>query len=92
MGYDFVAIQNSPYKENLETLNMSLARLVLPRLKDAEENVDPNTIIDEIRDMTWEDANQYLNGNSPLLQWVESKCPRCAAVLELSRAAQVRIK
>lgn len=93
VAYDLVAIQNSPYREKLETLDISHARLVLPHLKDAGEFTDPNDLIDAIKDMTWEDARDYLQGDSdPQPHYIIVICPKCNRELKASRAVRLEAK
>lgn len=96
MGFDLVAIQSSPFNGLLETLTISKARMVLPHLRD--ELGEPisweraERLIEHAQEMKQDDLRQELNGDDLITKWVESQCPRCKAILELSRNAQVRIK
>ena len=90
LAYDLVAIVSSPHKDLLQTLKISHARLLLPKL----ETLDTSGVADLVNDisgLTWHDARQRLYGDDPIQRVVSIACPACGVMLKSSKSVTLEV-
>lgn len=91
LAYDLVAIWESRHQSVLATLSISHARLLLPHCKPETAPEHVAELADDIRDLTWNDARQRLNGDDPAPVWHYATCPKCRAKLKLGKATSLEL-
>lgn len=90
MAYDLVEIQRSPYRESLQGLGISKARLVLPLLKRLDAD-GIQTMLDDVAELTWHDTRQIIHGDDPILRIFNVRCPSCGKTLQASKSVTLEV-
>ena len=85
MAYDLVAIASSPHRAMLESLGISKARLLLPKLNGVDETAAAD-LVNDIAELTWHDARQRLYGDDPEPHIFVVACPSCGTKLKASKS------
>jgi hypothetical protein len=85
LAYDLAAIAASPHRAMLESLGISKARLLLPKLNDADEATAAD-LVNDIAELTWHDARQRLYGDDPMSHIFMVACPSCGTKLKASKS------
>lgn len=90
-AYDLVGVHDSLHKEILETLPISHACMLAHRIKDKPAR-EVKRMADDISELTWHDARQYLYGDDPAPQWFYCRCPACDAKLKSSKTVTLEVE
>jgi len=90
LAYDLVAIEKSPHKAMLQTLRVSTARLLLPKLPELD-TTGVADLVNDLSELTWHDARQFLYGGDPFPTVVVVACPACGVLLRSSKSVTLEI-
>lgn len=92
-AYDLVRIEHSPHRDKLKELPISKARLILPALKNCNDEQAERIINAVASTPSWNEARQTIKGDDRNDTWFDGaiECDHCHYIIELQTSKAVQI-